>query len=96
MFFKESFSLDTTENGGTTELTWKFSKTFRKKISSSYSEEHGWRLQVSTTYSSGLLSDAIAKWQVTAEAEGHGKYITTNRNEETDGNVYEREFKVTF
>ena len=51
---------------------------------------------MSTTYSSGLLSDAIAKWQVTAEAEGHGKYITTNRNEETDGNVYEREFKVTF
>ena len=51
---------------------------------------------MSTTYSSGLLSDAIAKWQVNVEAEGHGKYATTNTDEETVGNVYEREFDVIF
>ena len=51
---------------------------------------------MSTTFSSGKLSDAIAKWQVTAEAEGHGKYVTTNTDEETVGNVYERMFEVIF
>ena len=51
---------------------------------------------MSTTYSSGLLSDAIAKWQVDVEGEGHGKYITTNKEEEIIGNVYERVFKVMF
>ena len=51
---------------------------------------------MSTTYSSGLLSDAIAKWQVNVEGEGQGKYITTNKEEEIIGNVYERVFKVMF
>ena len=49
---------------------------------------------MSTTFSSGKLSDAIAKWQVTVEGEGHGKYVTTNTDEETVGNVYERMFEV--
>ena len=51
---------------------------------------------MSTTYSSGLLSDAIAKWQVNVEGEGHGKYITTNTEEEIIDTVYERLFKVMF
>lgn len=85
---------DNTQNGGSTTLTWKFSQTWTKKTISKYSEEHGWRLSVSTTYSSGLLSDSIAKWQVTAEAQGHGKYVTTDTDEETVGNVYERNFNV--
>ena len=88
--------IDNTHNGGSTTIKWKFSKTWTKKTVSTYSEEHGWRLKVSTTFSSGLLSDAIAKWQVTAEAEGHGKYVTTNTDEETVGNVYERMFDVIF
>ena len=87
---------DHTENGGTTINTWKFVKSWKKITGSTYSEEHGWRLKVSTTYSSGLLSDAIAKWQVNVEGEGHGKYITTNTEEEIIDTVYERLFKVMF
>ena len=86
---------ESTKNHGSTPIKFRVSKKYTEKMSSSYSTEYGWKLQVSTTISTGELTSAVVNFETTITAGTHGTYITDRRADKTAETTYERVFEVT-
>lgn len=71
--------IKTISNDSETPLTWE--KKITRKVgytkSKSSSVEHNWKVSMSTTYQSGALTEAIAKFQFSLSAEYGGKSVNT-------------------
>ncbi|XP_066487359.1 uncharacterized protein [Tiliqua scincoides] len=90
-------AIKTISNDSSSPITW--NKKITRKVGyekhKMSSIEHNWKISVSTTYQSGTLTEALAKFQFSLSAEYGGKYVNTEQEDWSEATEVEESITMT-